>query len=405
MNRSPLPRDKPLVVGKEFRFAPARDRKQACTTWKFWISGREVYATSRSSGDLTRVSVHESGRVHMHMGDRDVQGLAPLLALGDGSWLHAVELRFLLSADAHRPPTEVLKGKKAFLLDVPSETMLVMNLLVGQYPTSASSPFPAELTSPEAPLWFATLTDGRPIALLARILPLDQSNRDQVTFIRRTLAPRANLSSPPPEPPYVEVRQVSWSPQGGNVIVVVPMGAESHRVHRQPDSSPTEVELGRRTIRITVPTVSFPLTAPNGAVVGELSFLGCESEAILVKDVPTKASFGSLSLSLKPENLLLGESFLRPSVNCRCVPILDGAQPKNWEYTATTRFDGEILSVEIKTLSTSLRNANLATPISILESKEAILCVAPVGGVTLRVTRDSPKTTSLLEASLLLHDH
>ena len=54
----------------------------------------------------------------MRFEGKDLKQLAPSLPLSNGQWLHAFELRFLLSADAYSPSSEKLKNKQAFLIDV-----------------------------------------------------------------------------------------------------------------------------------------------------------------------------------------------------------------------------------------------------------------------------------------------
>lgn len=298
---------------KAVRFAPARHGRPAATFWKFWASGNEVYALTRGWGDLTRVSVHSSGQIHMHMGGRDIQTLAMPLPLAGRKWLHAFELRFLLSADAHFPPPErQKKGKNALVIDVPEGAMLIANLIIGQAPENPPTTLPPEFFSHQEPLWRTNLADGRPVALVLRMLDLDQHNKDQITLIRQTLNPRANLSGPPSKPPYVEVRNIHWSQNGGNIVLVVPMGNEAYRVLPAPGDTPLPLEADRRRLRVEAPSASFPVTAPNGAVVGMISFSGSKSEVMLPKDAWVTCSLGSVKLSMIPSSLCFGQIFQRP---------------------------------------------------------------------------------------------
>jgi len=98
-------------MGKAYRIAPCVSRRQAASFWKFWASGNEVYATSRNAGHLSKISVHQSGQIHASLGAQKRQLLARPSLLVNEAWLHAFELRFLISPGAFRPPQENLKNK------------------------------------------------------------------------------------------------------------------------------------------------------------------------------------------------------------------------------------------------------------------------------------------------------
>ena len=85
------------IQGKAIRFGPTRNGAPAASLWKVWVEGNEVYASTRNSGGTAKVSVHASGHVHYRLEKKLKQDLAPVMQLGSGPWLHAFELRFLLS--------------------------------------------------------------------------------------------------------------------------------------------------------------------------------------------------------------------------------------------------------------------------------------------------------------------
>lgn len=105
-----MPLRQPLCMGQAFRFAPARQGKPAAFFWRFWVQDNEVYGLTRSLGDSMKLSFHESGQIHIRQGKRDMNKLAPPLLMGQ--WLHAIELRFLISPDALPPLKEDLKNKR-----------------------------------------------------------------------------------------------------------------------------------------------------------------------------------------------------------------------------------------------------------------------------------------------------
>jgi hypothetical protein len=131
------------IEGKAIRFAPGRDNEPAASFWKIWAEGSEIYASSRSPNGLAKISVHASGQIHCRLERKLKHDMAPLMQLGSGPWLHAFELRFLLSDSAHSPfgERESLKNKSSYLLDVPGGFLLHANLIVGSMGTPYDSPF------------------------------------------------------------------------------------------------------------------------------------------------------------------------------------------------------------------------------------------------------------------------
>jgi hypothetical protein len=126
-------RMKVLVEHKLIRFAPSRNGEPASSIWKIWAEGSEVYALSRMLGGALKISVHETGQIHLRQAAKQKQDLAPLMPLGSGPWLCAFELRFLLSNGARMPfrERESLKNKTAQLISVPDGYALFANLIIG----------------------------------------------------------------------------------------------------------------------------------------------------------------------------------------------------------------------------------------------------------------------------------
>jgi hypothetical protein len=404
MNSKSEPLKTAACVAAEFRVAPSRQGIPAADFWKYWVSGSEVYAINRSCGSTFKISVHVSGQIHMRLGGKDLQHLAPPLLLGNGRWLHAFELRFLLSPDAYRPPPEKLKCKRAFLIEVPPDTVLIMNLLVGQAGCSAATDLPHEFLPAPEPIWRATLRDQRPVVLIGRYTEMDKQNSDAIMFVRHELNPKANFSTPLTVA-YMEIRHVFWDAKGGNVVLVVPMGKEAFRVQDDPSGhSSTTAIADSRTIAISSPSASIPIAAPNGAIVGTVSIAGTTNELTLKKNVEVRGSLGTVMLSMNPSNLILGDSFRTPSNLCPCVPTIDGSHPRKWEYSVFSYFDGATLRAEIRQVSTGLRNANIAAPMRNLGATEEIVVAAPIGGLVLRTTASANQSSAALEGSFLLRD-
>lgn len=215
--------------------APFIGEVQAAAVWKFSLENRELYVIGgRTPGSkLTHISFHESGMAHMHLGADQRQPLQPPLTLGASGWQHLLEMRFLLSEDAFRPRRDSFTGRAAYYTlrcDVaePTKYALCLNLLQGAQSSEVAPPLPGIFDGARM-LWLRNRRDGRPVALIARKVPMAGENQEQLNYVRKVLQPRANFSQKPFGPLYVETR-ISKPRHTGNFIFVIPMGAEAVNV-------------------------------------------------------------------------------------------------------------------------------------------------------------------------------
>ena len=73
------------LEGKAIRFAPGREREPAASFWKVWTEGNEIYALTRNSGGVAKLSVHQSGQIHYRPGPKHKQDLAPTVQVASFS--------------------------------------------------------------------------------------------------------------------------------------------------------------------------------------------------------------------------------------------------------------------------------------------------------------------------------
>jgi hypothetical protein len=118
------------LEGKTIRFAPGPELEPAAWFWRVWTERNEIYALTRNSGGVAKLSVHASGQIHYRLGPKHKQDLTPMMQFASSPWLHAFEIRFLMSEGAGAPPKqrESLKNKSAYVIPVPSGKFLVVNL-------------------------------------------------------------------------------------------------------------------------------------------------------------------------------------------------------------------------------------------------------------------------------------
>jgi hypothetical protein len=208
--------------GKSYRLAPFIENAQAAQSWKFAISKDELYAMNRVKGELLKYSFHFSGEAHMQKGTDGRQPITRPVRLSGEDWLHALEIRFLLSPDAIRPVEPIRRPDwiNAIILPDPFNTVLQLNLLTA----TEKQPRPANLRGGRL-LWESQLHSGYPVILIAGTAPMADDIRARLYEIRSV--PKFLFErTPAPGKAYAEARSVHWSP-AGNVALVVPLGAES----------------------------------------------------------------------------------------------------------------------------------------------------------------------------------
>lgn len=390
------------VEGKAIRFAPGRDQEPAAWFWKVWTEGNEIYALSRNSLGVAKISVHASGQIHCRLGPKLKQDLAPLSKLGPGPWFHAFEIRFLLSEGANPPPRqrESLKNKSAYVIPVPKGFVPHVNLIVGETGTPLDSPLPGEFSGGQA-IWRACLRDGRPAILVGRMRELDSQNRDHIKFYRETFKTTVTLPSAVKQR-YMEFCHLHWSQTGGNVFLVVPMGDEAFRFEQEAATPTTVVE--SRKFLYQSPWSTTAVIAPNGLRVAMLEYDQVDTQIELAKDWPSKHEVGVIKMRLDLPNLIAGNKFIASPCRLVCIPSIGGASPRDWGYMAFARFDGFALSVELRQLSTSLQKKNLATALSQLDDREELVIVIPCETLNLLATIDAPATSTKVLGRFTLRD-
>jgi hypothetical protein len=390
------------IEGKMFRFAPGRGGEPAARFWKVWAEGNEVYALARMPEGIAKISVHESGQIHLRTGPKRKQDLAPIMGLGAGPWLHAVEIRFLLSAGAKRPTSEreSLKRKSAYVVPVPEGFFLCTNLILSRIDAPTNTSLPVEFAGART-LWRTQLRNGRTVVLAARVLALDAANSDRIKYIREKLKPTVTFSGVPTDP-YVEIWDLHWSPSG-NIVSVVPMGNEAIRSEQEISSAAGPARRPRR-FRYQSSRASAEIIAPNGKRVATLHVDSVDTEIDLVKDQPSECCVGTVSVRLDAGNLIASSKFMASPRKLVSVPIIGGGSPRNWEYTILSTFDGSSLSVEIQRTSAAIRNNNPAIAVSGLGDSEEVVIAIPSGTLKLDLRMEATIRTADLVGKFTLRD-
>lgn len=393
------------VEGKAFRFGPGRDLEPAASIWKVWAEGSEVYASSRSPGGSPKVSVHASGQVHYRLDTKLKLDLSPVMQLGSGPWLHAFELRFLLSDGAILPfgERESLKKRAAYLMPVPDGFTLHANLIIGPTGATMDLPLPAEFQPAGQALWRTRLRDGRLVLLVGRMLETDSQNRDHIEYIRSDLKPTITFGQMPSGRKYVEVFHVHWSPGGGNVVLAIPMGAEAFRSDDEGLPSATH-SLMERQFLFGREQVTANVIAPNGASVAQVELHAADLTLNLIEGTPWVVDVGSITLRLNPGNLIEGSTFVAAPIELISRPTIGGVSPPCWRNLLHGRFDGTLFHLEMRQGSIAFQNRNLASAVHGLEDTEELLMAFPSKVINVSASLANPIASIAVPARFTLRD-
>jgi hypothetical protein len=397
------PRDA-AQIGGAFRIAPSRSGEPAAQYLRFWVENSEIYASVRNTGRGMHLSIHSSGDIHLRLEGKDKESLSPLLPLAGSGWRHAVELRYLLGDNIHRPLPEDLKGKPSRMIEVAPGQILILNLLVGDAGTTAETELPEVFDEGITPIWTCILADGRPVVLCARVGPINQENAAQLNFIRNELNPKINYTPDAPKRHYLEVHRMQWSPTGGNVISIVPMGPEGLKVDLGEETPTFTSGPPSRAINVHSPAAQVVLYAPKGDKVGTVEFHEQTTSVELRKGFRRRQPVATVSVELVPGALLRDAIFQTPTILCECPLSFDGGHADVWQYSVKARYKKNILTVSIQPQSSALRNANLRKQVPFLGGTEELVVQAPRELTHVHIPRDNSTASALLVANLLLRD-
>jgi hypothetical protein len=94
------------------------------------------------------------------------------------------------------------------------------------------------------------------------------------------------------------------------------------------------------------------------------------------------------------------------SLPCKLPHVIKvgAASPRDWNYSIAARFDGTAMAVELRQLSSALRDANLANPVNGLAEGEKLVLTMPDETLKFSLTAEVPRTTCELAGKLTLRD-
>lgn len=169
---------------------------------------------------------------------------------------------------------------------------------------------------------------------------------------------------------------------------------------------PAPTEIGEpRTIRVLSPATSVSITlGKGGPVIGALSTPGITGELTVRKNQYAYASLGAITFEGNAATLNAARTFVGRRLRMPCVPTVDGAQPRTWDYTFDVKFDDTTLEINARQNSMAFRSVNLPSPMPVLGPSEELLMVAPFDGLRMSVSALAPKSTGNIQGQFLLRD-
>jgi len=206
------------------------------------------------------------------------------------------------------------QNRKAYLLDFPDGHFVCANLVIGCAGIPLDCPLPVGISGQT--LWRTQLRDGRPAVLVGRLLELDDQNRGHIRYFREELGLTATVLTMPASS-YFEIHNLHWSPQDGNVILVVPMGEEAFR-SEQDFPQPGAMSIPPRHFHYRNPRSTVDLIAPNGLRVAVIEVAEVNKVIELMKGLPRTVELGLVTMRIEPSNLVTGSRFIAPPCRLIC---------------------------------------------------------------------------------------
>jgi len=164
---------------------------------------------------LGKVSFHPGLNWQFRVGTA-VQRLAPPLSLADG-WMHALELRFLITPNCFLPIED--RERDVPFAEIAEGENLIVNILWAP-DGQAAGDIPAMMGGQA--IWRHRLSGGESVAVTSRAMPMSESDTTLADEVISKL--RVNFRKPPVlSDTFIEAEWMSFHPQNGNVVVIIPV--------------------------------------------------------------------------------------------------------------------------------------------------------------------------------------
>jgi hypothetical protein len=135
---------------------------------------------------------------------------------------------------------------------------------------------------------------------------------------------------------------------------------------------------------------------PNSAL-PRITMLPSNTQLTLRKNQTVTFPLCTAELEIDPARKYSTPMDLPAYTRIACLPSVDGASPRDWQYICDFKIIDGSLEVTLRQLSVALRSKNLAARLPLLADDEELVLVAPTGSLVLVASRESP----LIRADLL----
>jgi hypothetical protein len=157
-----------------------------------------------------------------------------------------------------------------------------------------------------------------------------------------------------------------------------------------------------RTFLLSSTTNSATIYAPNNEKAATITIGGAAETVSIKKNKFEKVILNTITAQLHPPIQYNGPAISR-SVTIPAKPIIDGIQPRSWDYVIDVIFNGSY-SFSVRRMAVALRSANYPSPLPLLHQLEELVMSVPRIRTVLTVSLDTPTASANIEARFLLRD-
>jgi hypothetical protein len=359
----------PISGSEVLRIAPSRAGKPVASYLRFWSQRSDVFVIVHMGGHLGKISIHESGQIHMRLENgKDMQKFSPLMQIDGSGWKHALEIRYLLADPMFSPPKKELGKNRWILVDAPEGKILILNLLV----SDSGHPVLPRVFDGARLIWSSTLKNRRTVALIGRLVERSEEHWEVLRRYRNSAdTPRFTFEKTPAKDPDIELWQHHWGP-GGNILMAIPMGAEAVLVSGGLESGKTE------SIHMEVPGVDVVLNAPNGDSVARFRIDQTRSTFSLRAGNPEIHDVAKIVLQADFAKLIAGEKFEMASVEVPFNVQIEGIRSKTMKLLLKMKYENDEVTVRVLGASTSIQPKDESDAVSSLRVGSELAMMLPV---------------------------
>jgi len=160
-----------------------------------------------------------------------------------------------------------------------------------------------------------------------------------------------------------------------------------------------------RILRFSTPTSTMTgIGNTFGGKFDKLTIGGLSDSIAIRKNEWVSAIINTINLEMGQTTREESGFRLFPGLELENLPTVEGAQPRNWNYTFDVTIEKMVHTLSVRKMSMAFRSVNCTQPLPILGPTEELVMMAPRDGLTLSADVKEGLITGTIEASFLLRD-